>query len=207
MKNTMRSLLKSLCMIIALLLLAGSTLLASQNGNDLASSDELMMAEQEYMEYYFNIDVITATKRAQKAHEVPATIRVITAKQIKERGYFTLEDALADLPGIQFRNIQGFNTYTFIRGTVSQNNKILLLIDGIQINELNSGGFYGGGQFNLSNVKRIEVLYGPASALYGTNAISGIINIITRSPKDIAGKKSGHGGHISGLYGTFNSAN
>ncbi|MEN8121499.1 MAG: TonB-dependent receptor, partial [Bacteroidota bacterium] len=62
-------------------------------------------------------------------------------------------------------------------------NKILILIDGVQINELNSGGFYGGGQYNLANVERIEVVYGPASVIYGTNAVSGIINIITKSTK------------------------
>jgi len=66
-----------------------------------------------------------------------------------------------------------------MRGAPSQNNLILVLIDGIQINELNSGGFYGGYQYSLQNVKQIEVVYGPSSALYGTNAISGIINIIT----------------------------
>ncbi len=86
---------------------------------------------------------------------------MITAEQIRDNGYFTLEDALADLPGFQFRNILGFNSYLFMRGVPSQNNKILLLVDGVQINELNSGGFYAGGQFNLTNVDRIEVVYGP----------------------------------------------
>jgi len=62
-----------------------------------------------------------------------------------------------------------------MRGAPSQNNLILLLVDGVQINELNSGGFYSGGQFNLSDIERIEVVYGPASALYGTNAISGVM--------------------------------
>ena len=128
--------------------------------------------------------VVTATKSAQKLSETPATVRVITAQQIRERGYMTLEEVISDIPGIQFRNIQGFNSYVFIRGVPSQNNLILLLLDGVEINELNSGGFYGGGQFNLENVKRVEVVYGPASALYGTNAVSGIINIITRDPDD-----------------------
>ena len=78
------------------------------------------------------------------------------------------------------------NSYVFQRGVPSQNNLIVLLVDGIQINELNSGGFYGGGQYNLSNVERIEVVYGPASALYGTNAISGIVNIITKNSSNQA---------------------
>lgn len=153
------------------------------------------------LEELMDIEVVTASKKEQRLSEVSATVRVITAEQIKERGYFTLEEALSDLPGFQFRNIAGFNSYVFMRGVPSQNNLIIMMVDGIQINELNSGGFYGGGQFNLSNVKRIEVVYGPASVLYGTNAVSGIINIITNDPRDI------QGGHASALLGNFDTRN
>ncbi|MCD6117632.1 TonB-dependent receptor [bacterium] len=148
-----------------------------------------------------NIEVVTASKKPQKIREVPATVRVITAGQIKENGYLTLEEALSPLPGFQFRNIFGLNSYVFERGVPSQNNLILILVDGIQINELNSGGFYGGGQYNLDNVERIEVVYGPASALYGTNAISGIVNLITKNPK------GNEGLNINALYGSFNTLN
>jgi iron complex outermembrane receptor protein len=147
-----------------------------------------------------NIKVATATKKAQLIEKVPATVRIITANQIKERAYHSLEDVLKDLPGFQFRNIQGFNSYSFQRGAPSQNNLILVLIDGIQINELNSGGFYGGYQYNLQNVRRIEVVYGPSSALYGTNAICGIINIITKDPED-SPKAEAH--LTAGSFGTL----
>ncbi|MGC9363259.1 MAG: TonB-dependent receptor plug domain-containing protein [Fidelibacterota bacterium] len=158
-----------------------------------------------------NIKVTTATKRDQLIKRVPASVRIVTEKQIEERAYQTLEDVLADLPGFQFRNIQGFNSYSFQRGAPSQNNLILVLIDGIQINELNSGGFYGGYQYNLQNVKKIEVVYGPSSALYGTNAISGIINIITKdaetSPRASASLAGGSFGSLfaNGSY-AFHSA-
>ncbi|MDD5628200.1 MAG: TonB-dependent receptor [Elusimicrobia bacterium] len=145
------------------------------------------------------VEVVTASKERQPASEAPATVRVITAEQIQERGYQTLEEALASLPGFQFRDISGFNSYVFLRGLPNQNNLILVLIDGVQINELNSGGFYAGAQYNLANVKRIEVLYGPASALYGTNAISGVVNIITNDPQDIQGAGA------RALGGTFNT--
>jgi len=148
-----------------------------------------------------NLTVTTATKTPERLSETPATVHVITAKQIRERGYMTLSELLADLPGIQFRDIQGFNSYVFMRGAPSQNNLILLLVDGVEINELNSGGFYGGYQFNLANVKRVEVVYGPASTLYGTNAGSGIINIITRDPED----EDAQGGSISATIGSFNT--
>ncbi len=150
--------------------------------------DELLSLD---MNDLLNLKVVSALKGLETINRVPATVRVITADDIRDNGYLTLEDALADLPGFQFRNILGFNSYAFIRGVPSQNNKILLLVDGVQMNELNSGGYYGGGQYNLANVERIEVVYGPASALYGTNAVSGIINIITLDPKTTQGGRAG----------------
>ncbi|HPO12461.1 MAG TPA: TonB-dependent receptor [Candidatus Hydrogenedentes bacterium] len=162
------------------------------------------------LEELANLPVTTPAKKSQKRSETPATVRIITAKDIEERGYLTLEEALADLPGIQFRNIVGFNSYVFMRGIPNQNNLILLMVDGVQMNELNSGGFYGGGQYNLANVERIEVVYGPASALYGTHAVSGVINIITKAPKDVQGLRvsSLTGNHKTLqhdlIYGYFN---
>jgi len=127
------------------------------------------------------LKITSAFKVAQNISEVPSTVFIITGAQIKEKGYFTLEEVLSDLPGFQFRNILGINSYVFQRGIPNQNNLTLVLIDGVQVNELNSGGFYAGGQYNLSNVERIEVIYGPSSVAYGTNAVTGIINIITKS--------------------------
>lgn len=146
------------------------------------------------------LQITSASKAPQNIGEVPSTIFVIRAAEIKEKGYFTLEEALSDLSGFQFRNMVGLNSYVFQRGIPSQNNLILVLIDGIQVNELNSGGFYGGGQYNLSNVDRIEIIYGPASVAYGTNAISGIINIVTNSEKE-------NQFNINTLVGTFNTIN
>lgn len=181
--------------IIAVLLVSMSTFVIAQEADTLKAEDILKMSLTDLM----NVKVISASKTEQQIKDVAASVQVISADQIKERGYFTLEEALSDLPGFQFRNIMGFNSYVFMRGAPSQNNLILLLVDGVQINELNSGGFYGGGQFNLADVERIEVVYGPASALYGTNAVSGIINIITKTAKEK------NKGHLSLLGGNFNT--
>lgn len=158
------------------------------------SLDELLALD---LDGLLKVKVVSALKMPETVDRTPATIRVVTAEEIRDNGYFTLEDALAGLPGIQFRNTQGINSYSFIRGVPSQNNKILLLVDGIQINELNSGGYYGGMHHDLDDVERIEVVYGPASALYGTNAVSGVINIVTRGPKDRTG------GRVSAGIGNF----
>ena len=145
--------------------------------------------------------IVTASKLDQKLEDVAAQVEIITSKEIKERGYNSLEELLADLPGFQFRNIQGFNSYIFQRGIPSQNNLILVMIDGVQVNELNSGGFYGGSQYLLSNIKQVEIVYGPASSVYGTNAISGIINLITFKPDDLQGLR------FNVSYGSFSTYN
>ena len=165
----MRARLVIVCVLVSLV--AFNATLLSQEPDPLRAEDILRMSFYDLM----NIEVISASKVPQQIKDVSATVHVISAEQIRERGHFTLEEALSDLPGFQFRNIVGFNSYVFMRGAPSQNNLILLLVDGVQINELNSGGFYSGGQFNLSDIERIEVVYGPASALYGTNAISGVM--------------------------------
>lgn len=144
------------------------------------------------------LKVTSASKVAQKINEVPSSVYIITGSQIKENGYFTLDEALSELPGFQFRNIQGINSYIFQRGIPNQNNLTLVLIDGVQVNELNSGGFYAGGLYNLSNIDRVEVIYGPSSVAYGTNAVSGVINLITKSALE---KKA----EISALIGSFNT--
>ena len=189
----MKRLLFSIIFIQALFF---SIPMSGQKTDTLQVEDILNMSFTDLM----NAKVITASKMSQSIRDVAANVHIVTAEQIRTRGYFTLEEALSDLPGFQFRNILGYNSYIFMRGAPSQNNLILLLVDGIQINEINSGGFYAGGQFILSDVERIEVVYGPASAMYGTNAVSGIINVITKKVKN-ADK-----GHVSVLGGTFNTA-
>ncbi len=174
--------------------------LSAQESDALNAEDVLGMSLADLM----GVHVISASKTRQSIRDVAATVYVITSEQIKERAYFTLEEALSDLPGFQFRNIQGFNSYVFLRGAPSQNNLIILMIDGVQVNELNSGGFYAGGQFIMSDIEQIEVVYGPASSLYGTNAVSGIINIITKQPGGNSGRISILGGNFNTVMANFN---
>jgi len=143
------------------------------------------------------LKVVTASKSEHPIDQIPSTILVIPGLKIEDRGYQTLDEILADLPGFQFRNQITMNSYAFQRGIPNQNNLMLVLIDGIQVNELNSGGFYGGGQYNLSNIERIEVVYGPASVIYGTNALSGVVNLITK------GAENTDAGHIRTSVGTM----
>ena len=104
------------------------------------------------------VPITTVSKNPQQIRDTPGTVHVITTEHIRQRGYLTLEDLFSDLPGFQFRNILGFNSYSFLRGAPNQNNLILLMVDGVEINKLNSVGFFGGTQSILTNIKRVEAV-------------------------------------------------
>ena len=154
------------------------------------------------LEQLMNIQVVTASGFAQSTAEAPSTITVITDKQIQERGYEQLEDALRDVPGIDLIHINGYApTLIYFRGMYgAENLRALLMIDGIVENNILGTNDMAGPAYSLHNVKRIEIIWGPASALYGANAFGGVINIITKKGADINGFTAQQG------IGTFNTS-
>ena len=153
------------------------------------------------LEQLMNIKVVTASGYLQTAAEAPSTITVITADQIKDRGYEQLEDALRDVPGIDLIHINGYApTLIYFRGMYgAENLRALLMIDGIVENNILGTNDLAGPAYSLHNVDRIEIIWGPASALYGANAFGGVINIITKKGGDINGVEAEAG------YGSFNT--
>lgn len=127
-----------------------------------------------------NIEVVTASRRMQTVAEAPATIYVITEDEIKQYGYRDLKDVLQNLPGIEYVNAHS-NLQGGQRGFAENWAQTRLLINGRPMNKLWSGEAYIASQYTLNNVKQIEVVQGPASALYGADAYTGVINIITKS--------------------------
>ncbi|MEA2100413.1 MAG: TonB-dependent receptor plug domain-containing protein [Campylobacterota bacterium] len=82
-----------------------------------AEMDSLLEMDFELLQ---NLEVVTATKTKISLKDVSSTMRIVTAKEIGKRGYITLKDALKDLPGFQFNDRSGFNTYMFMRGAPSK---------------------------------------------------------------------------------------
>ena len=124
---------------------------------------------------------VTATRIPTLIEQIPAGVTVITRETIDERGYTTLVDALSAVPGL--RVVQsggpGGNASVFLRGTNS--NHVLVLRDGVPISDPSDpGAAFNFGVDTLADVARIEVVRGPMSALYGSGAIGGVINLITR---------------------------
>jgi outer membrane receptor protein involved in Fe transport len=149
--------------------------------------------------------VTTASRRAEARERTPAHIMVITREQMRDRRYKNLADLLEDLPGVDFqrgtRSTQ-YNHFVF-QGHVS-NNKLLILLDGVRIDHPAGGKIPVAENFSLYFAKQVEVLYGPAAALYGADAFAGVINIITQKAGDApTGKLALGGGSFGSLEGDF----
>ncbi len=124
--------------------------------------------------------VVTATRVPTLLSQIPAGVTVITSATFAARGYTTLAQALDAVPGLGVVQAggPGGQTSVFIRGTNSED--VLVLIDGVPANDAaDPNGAFDFGQDLLNGVDRIEVIRGPLSGLYGSNAIGGVINIIT----------------------------
>ncbi len=138
-----------------------------------------------------NIEITSASKFKESISDTPATLLVITKKDIADRGYTNLPQIFADLPGMDVIVSHGdVHQLVYARGnrTGSMNERTMFMVDGVEQNMLYTQHMNIDTDFPLTAIERIEVLYGPASAVYGPNAFSGIINIITRNPQDLEDK-------------------
>jgi vitamin B12 transporter len=125
--------------------------------------------------------VVTATRVPTPDTDIPAGVTVIDRQTIETRDYNTLVDALQAVPGLRVSPSggPGGNASVFIRGTNSDH--VLVLRDGMPINDgADSSGAFNFGVDTLADVARIEIIRGPMAALYGSGAIGGVINLITR---------------------------
>ena len=125
--------------------------------------------------------VVTATRVPTAIEKIPAGVTVIDRAKIEAFGFNTLTDALAEVPGVRVSPSggPGGQSSVFIRGTNS--NHVLVLRDGMPINDPSEAtGAFNFGVDTLSDIERIEVIRGPMAALYGSGAIGGVINLISR---------------------------
>ena len=151
--------------------------------------------------------ITSVSKRSESLLEAPATVVLLTEEQIKRRGYSDLEALLYDLSCFDISRANGA-TYANIyqRGYRSNStDRTLFLIDGVEDNDLWSNITYLSRQYPLSNIKRVEIIYGPASTMYGANAFLGVINIITKEPEELLGTHQKVGIQSQLNLGTWNT--
>ncbi len=133
------------------------------------------------------VTIKTASGVEETLRDAPATMVVVTAEEIKQRGYNDLTEVIRDLPGFDVVIANG-TAYmmAYQRGyRTPYTARTLFMVNGIVDNMLWSHEAAITRQYPLSNIKKIEVLYGPASAVYGPNAFLGIINIITYDGSEV----------------------
>jgi iron complex outermembrane receptor protein len=132
-----------------------------------------------------NMEVFTASKKFQKISEAPAIISVVTRQDIEKMGVTSLIDVFKYIPGIETSMGPDGQYRLSIRGSRKEGN-ILMLIDGKQINDFYNGKLLF--DLPLDFIDKIEIVRGPGSALYGSNAVAGVINIFTIKSKKITVK-------------------
>jgi outer membrane receptor protein involved in Fe transport len=140
---------------------------------------------------YGSTRIASASKYDQDAADTPTVVYVRTGGEIRAQGYRTLAEVLESLPGIHLRNDRIY-TYTGARGISrpgDYSSRLLFLIDGVRVNEAIYDSATGGREFPLDVglIDRVEYVPGPGSALYGSNAVLGIVNVITRNPSQLPG--------------------
>ena len=149
------------------------------------------------LEDLLQVEVSTVSRHAQRLAEAAAAVHVITAEEIRHAGVRTLPDALRLAPGVDVAQIGADRWAVSLRGhTDYLANKLMVLVDGRSVYSPNfSGVLWNTVQVPLENIERIEVIGGPGGALWGANAVNGIINIITRPAQATQGTlvNAGHG--------------
>jgi len=132
-----------------------------------------------------NVMVTSSSKKAESLREATSAIFVITADDIRRSGARTVADLLVMVPGMQVARQSGDSWAISARGfNANYNNKMLVLIDGRSVYDPVVGGVYWNQQdVMLEDIDHIEVIRGPGGTLWGSNAVNGIVNIITKDAK------------------------
>lgn len=167
------------------------------SGNADTESNQSLLDELNYLKSEkFEVFLSSATKTDISISKVPGAVTVFTMDRIRKSNAKNIADLLRLVAGVNVRQNPMTQTIT-MRGFGSNpfTSRVLLLIDGVPYNDWTKGGFMqqpGLDFFPLENVKQLEIIKGPGSALYGENAQWGIINIKTISGGDIDGVRATH---------------
>ena len=143
--------------------------------------------------------LVTAALEPISARDVAGSVTVITREEIEQRQVKYLADLLRDVPGFAVSQAGGPGALTQIRVRGAEANHVLVLIDGIRANDPASGDEFQFEYQSTANIERIEIVRGPQSAIWGTDALAGVINIITRKNVSDAYLKA------EAEYGSFDS--
>lgn len=140
-------------------------------------------AEENLQEFSLDTMVVTATRTAMTVKETPSTVEIVDSKKLEQTQAKTLHDALKGTLGVNvFNDFQGRSNVS-IRGSESRH--VLIMVDGKRLGgeaAYNSANAWDVDRIRMEDVERVEIIRGPAGALYGSDAMGGVINVITKTP-------------------------
>ncbi len=141
------------------------------------------------LEELMRVEIVSASRRTQALADVPDAVHVITRDDILRSGVRSLPEALRMAPGVDVAQMSPSGWAVGVRGEAGRfSNKLQVLIDGRSVfSPLYSGVLWEAERVPLEDIERIEVIRGPAGAIWGTNAVNGVINIITRDAQHTQG--------------------
>lgn len=180
-----------LCLLLCTPVISPAQLL--QNPNTGPSLDDLL-----------SLKVSTASFHSQLVSEAPASVSIVSAEEIRRFGFRTLAELLSYVRGFYCTDDRNYS-YVGVRGfgrPTDYNNRVLLLWNGHVLNDNVYSSAALGNDFalNMSSIERVEVVRGPGSPLYGSNAMFAVINVISKTGNDLRGLS------VEGEYGTFETA-
>jgi outer membrane cobalamin receptor len=155
-----------------------------------AAEDTPLLAELP-IEQLLTLEVYSASRFTQKLSEAPSAVSIVTAADIRAFGWRTLSDILRSMRGLYVTNDRNYS-YLGARGFQrpgDYNSRFLLLIDGNRSNEViyDQASIGAESLIDVDTIDRVEFISGPGSSVYGTNAFFGVINIVTKSARDLKG--------------------
>ncbi|MCB1773421.1 MAG: TonB-dependent receptor [Gammaproteobacteria bacterium] len=175
-------------------------------GASAATRSELDRALAMSLQDLLSLEATSASKKTESVRDSAAAIYVVTAEDIRRLGATSIPEALRLVPGVNVARINSNQWAVGIRGFMGRfTDKLLVLLDGRTVYRPSfSGTYWEELDTYLPDVERIEVIRGPGAALWGSNAVNGVINIITRHPADTHGLSvtAGAGTDTAALLGT-----
>lgn len=199
-------------LLLTVILLTGGTTYSQPDDEKVSDLFEMSLDE------LLNVEITTVSRYSEEISKAPGTVIVITSQELRERGYTALSEILDDLPGMDIVRPYGDNYLkNYWRGyRHDSGSAYLLLLNGMSLNSHSFNDPNIMEALPLRSIERIEVVYGPTSSIYGANALSGLINVITKKPSEpeessfgvdaVFGTEGDHSIDAFGTY-TFNDIN
>ena len=153
--------------------------------------------------YFLKGIVVTANRYEQQPFKVPQAVSILSPEEIRKRSPAIIPDLFRNIPGVETNDAGPFRTRPVIRGMFGS--RVLILVDGERLNNTRESTFSGAqlSLVDIGQVDRVEVVYGPGSVLYGSDALGGVVNIITKTPEgNPSGGSLRFNGNLSLRYST-----